>query len=169
MRSLPRGKYFLLTLTLVLFSSLSSGYAQGEEVTRSFGLTGSLQGGQTTILVPLWLGDMLTLAPGFSLRWVDGGTTNIAVQVTPRLYFDMNRIAPYITGTIGVMFNMPNVGANTTNLMLGIGLGGEYFINPKFSMGVEAGLMGMVSNINVSGARTSMVNSATAVHANVYF
>ncbi len=57
MRSLERrGKYVLLTLTLVLFASLNSGYAQ-EEMIRKFGLTGSVQGGQTTILVPLWLGD----------------------------------------------------------------------------------------------------------------
>ena len=110
MRSLePRGKYVLLTLALVIFASLNSGYAQ-EEITRKFGLTGSLQGGQTTILVPLWLGDRLTVAPGFSLMWVDGGTTNIGLQVTPRLYFDMNRIAPYISGTVGVMINMPSVG-----------------------------------------------------------
>ena len=69
MKSLERrGKYVLLTLALVMFASLSSGYAQGE-VTRKFGLTGSLQGGQTTILVPLWLGDRLTVAPGFSLLW----------------------------------------------------------------------------------------------------
>ncbi len=77
MRTLERrGKYFLLTLTLVLFSSLNSGYAQGE-MTRKFGLTGSVQGGQTIILVPLWLGDRLTVAPGFNLLWIDGGTTNI--------------------------------------------------------------------------------------------
>ena len=115
MRSLERrGKYALLTLALVIFASLNSGYAQ-EEMTRRFGLTGSLQGGQTTILVPLWLGDRLTVAPGFSLLWVDGGTTNIGLMVTPRLYFDMNRIAPYISGTVGVMLNMPNGGGDTTS------------------------------------------------------
>lgn len=167
MRSLEcRGKYVLLTLALVIFASLNSGYAQ-EEMTRKFGLTGSLQGGQTTILVPLWLGDRLTVAPGFSLLWVDGGTTNIGLQVTPRLYLDMNRIAPYISGTVGVMINMPNVGGDTTNLILGIGLGGEYFINPKFSMGVEARLNGAI--LNISGAGVATITSATAVHANVYF
>ena len=167
MRSLERrGKFFLLTLTLVLFSSLSSMYAQGE-MTRKFGLTGSVQGGQTTILVPLWLGDKLTLAPGVSLIWVDGGTTNIGLQVTPRLYFDMNRIAPYITGTVGVRLNMPNAGGDTTDLMLALGLGGEYFINPKFSFGVEALLNAFMTDI--SGANILSINTATAVNANVYF
>ena len=166
MRSLERrGKYVLLTLALVIFASLNSGYAQGE--TRKFGLTGSLQGGQTTILVPLWLGDRLTVAPGFSLMWVDGGTTNIGLQVTPRLYLDMNRVAPYISGTVGVMLNMPNIGGDTTNLILGIGLGGEYFINPKFSMGVEARLNGTI--LNISGGSVASMTTATAVHANVYF
>ena len=167
MRSLERrGKYALLTLALVMFASLNSGYAQ-EEMTRKFGLTASLQGGQTTILVPLWLGDRLTVAPGFSLLWVDGGTTNIGLMVTPRLYFDMNRIAPYISGTVGVMLNMPNGGGDTTSLILGIGLGGEYFINPKFSMGVEARLNGAVADI--SGANNLSMTTATAVLANVYF
>ncbi len=167
MRSLERpGKYFLLTLALVIFASLNSGYAQ-EEMTRKFGLTGSVQGGQTTILVPLWLGDRLTVAPGFNLIWVDGGTTNIGLQVTPRIYLDMNRIAPYITGTVGVRLNMPNAGGDSTDLLLALGLGGEYFINPKFSFGVEALLNGFITDI--SGANIFAIVTATAVHANVYF
>lgn len=167
MRSLERrGKYVLLTLALVIFASLNSVYAQGE-ITRKFGLTGFFQGGQTTILVPLWLGDRLTVAPGFSLLWVEGGTTNIGWQVTPRLYFSMNRIAPYISGTVGVILNMPNGGGDTTSLILGVGFGGEYFINPKFSMGVEARLNGAVTDI--SGANNLSITTATAVHANVYF
>ncbi len=167
MRSLERpGKYFLLTLALVIFASLNSGYAQ-EEMTRKFGLTGSVQGAQTTILVPLWLGDRLTVAPGFNLIWVDGGTTNIGLQVTPRIYLDMNRIAPYITGTVGVRLNMPNAGSDTTDLMLALGLGGEYFINPKFSFGVEALLNGSITDI--SGADILSITTGTAVHANIYF
>lgn len=161
-----RGKLILLTSILVMFSSLNSGYAQGE-MTRKFGLTGSVQGAQTTILVPLWLGDLLTVAPGVNLMWVDGGTTNIGLQVTPRIYLDMNRIAPYISGTVGVRLNMPNAGGDTTDIMLAIGLGGEYFINPKFSFGVEALLNGFITDI--SGASLKSMNTATAVHANVYF
>ena len=167
MRTLERrGKYFLLTLALVIFASLNSGYAQ-EEMTRKFGLTGSVQGAQTTILVPLWLGDKFTLAPGFNLSWVDGGTTNIGLLVMPRLYLHMNRIAPYISGTAGVMLNMPNGGGDTTDLMFGLGLGGEYFINPKFSFGVEARLNGMM--LDLSGAKVFSITTANAVHANVYF
>ncbi len=161
-----RGKYVLLTLTLVLFASLNSGYAQ-EEMIRKFGLTGSVQGGQTTILVPLWLGDRLTVAPGFNVIWVDGSRTNIGLQVTPRIYLDMNRIAPYITGTVGVRLNMPNAAGDTTDLMFALGFGGEYFINPKFSFGVEALLNGFSTDI--SGANILSITTATAVHANVYF
>ena len=161
-----RGKYFLLTLAFAIFASLNSGFAQGE-MTRKFGLTGSVQGGQTTILVPLWLGDRLTVAPGFSLLWVDGVTTNIGLQVTPRLYLDMDRIAPYITGTVGVRLNMPNAAGDTTDLMFALGFGGEYFINPKFSFGVEALLNGFITDI--SGADIFSITTATAVHANVYF
>jgi len=161
-----RGKYFLLTLAFAIFASLNSGYAQGE-MTRKFGLTGSVQGGQTTILVPLWLGDRLTVAPGFSLDWEDGGDTDIGLLVMPRLYLDMNRIAPYISGTVGVMLNMPNGGGDTTDLMFGLGLGGEYFINPKFSFGVEARLNGMIEDI--SGTNVFSITTGTAVHANVYF
>jgi len=161
-----RGKYFLLTLAFAIFASLNSGFAQGE-MTRKFGLTGSVQGGQTTILVPLWLGDRLTVAPGFSLDWEDGGDTDIGLLVMPRLYLDMNRIAPYISGTVGVMLNMPNGGGDTTDLMFGLGLGGEYFINPKFSFGVEARLNGMIEDI--SGTNVFSITTGTAVHANVYF
>lgn len=52
-------------------------------------------------------------------------------------------------------------------MILGVGLGGEYFINPKFSMGVEARLNGAVADI--SGANNLSITTATAVLANVYF
>lgn len=161
-----RGFYrFLFLVFLTLFIS-NSGYAQGE-MTRKFGLTGSVQGGQANIQVPLWLGDMLTVAPGFSLSYVESSTTNLGLFITPRFYLDMNRIAPYITGTVGARLNKPKGGGDTTDVMLGIGLGGEYFINPKFSFGVEALLNGFITDI--SGASIISMTTGTAVHANVYF
>ncbi|MFQ5677139.1 MAG: hypothetical protein ACE5G1_14700, partial [bacterium] len=123
--------------------------------------------GQAVILVPLWLGDMIVVAPGFSAMYTENVSTTIGLLVAPRYYLRMERIAPYISGQLGVQLNMPKVGADTTDARFGVGVGGEYFINPKFSFGVEAQLNGMV--MDVSGASFIQISTGTAVHANIYF
>jgi hypothetical protein len=54
----------------------------------------------------------------------------------------------------------------------GLALGGEYFLAPRFSVGVEAQLNGAFpaeesSRFGMRGSRT--INTATAVNATFYF
>lgn len=159
-----RSALFLLTLVLLATSPV---FAQEGDMTRTFGLAASLQGGQGAVTVPLWMGDTLVLAPGVSLNWIDGVTTNIGLFVQPRYYTNMRRVAPYLTGQLGVMLNMPNGGGDTTNLQLAGGLGAEYFINPKFSLAIEALLQGFVADI--SGASNKTIVTVTVIQGNIYF
>lgn len=153
----------LLLLVLLVFAT---GTAQAQD-TRSFGLTALVQNGQATILVPIWLGDALTLAPGFSILYIENNRTEIGILLMPRFYLDMRRVAPYISARGGVLFTIPDIGSNTTDILLGIGFGGEYFVNAMFSFGVEAQLNGFVADI--SGLSDIILQTAAAVHANVYF
>jgi hypothetical protein len=113
------------------------------------------------------MGDTMVIAPGLSLNWVDGVTTNIGLFVQPRFYTNMRRVATYLTGQVGVMMIMPNGGGDTTNLQVSGGLGGEYFINPKFSLGIEALLQGLVADI--SGASGKSITTITVIQGNIYF
>ena len=155
----------LLVLVLLVFAS---GTAQAQD-TRSFGLTALIQNGQAEILVPVWLGDALTLAPGFSLLYIENNTMEIGLLLMPRFYLDMQRVAPYISARGGVIFRMPDSSqqSDTTDLLLGIGFGGEYFVNAMVSFGVEAQLNGFV--VDISGISDITLRTAAAVHANVYF
>ncbi len=157
---------------IVLAFSIGLGFtddlsAQDKPMSRKYGLTASIQGGQGTILIPLWLGNKLTLAPGVGLNYVKNGTTNLTLMLAPRFYLDMRRIAPYLSLQGSATLNMPKVGGNTTNATIGAGFGGEYFLNAMFSFGVEAQLN--VSITDVGGANGLAASTSAGVHANVYF
>ncbi len=157
----------LLMLALFLTVCSTAVKAQEQQATRSFGLSASLQGGQTLVLVPIWFGDKITVAPGVGLQYSENVSTNIALFLVPKLYLDMRRVAPYISGTIGLMRNDPNVGTAVNNLQVGIGFGGEYFVNAKFSFGVEAQLNALINDL--SGTSTMGLNTGAAASASVYF
>ena len=159
----------LLLLAFLLFFNVQQSQAQPQDnsADRTVGLTASIQGGQTLILVPIWLGDMMTLAPGIALSYVENSGTTITLLVAPRFYMVMQRVAPYITANVGINFSNPVGPADQTDLIIGIGLGGEYFINNMFSLGVEAMVNANVADI--SGAQALRATTATGVHANVYF
>ena len=154
-------------VALAVLSLTSSVFAQQREVRRTWGLSGSIQGSQTAILVPLWMGDTMILAPGLSLSYREGVGTTLGVMIVPRFYLGMARVVPYIPLNAGLLFTMPKGGGDTTDLQLGAGIGGEYFINPRFSLAVEARLNGQV--LDLSGGNTIALQTATAVIVNVYF
>ncbi|MFQ5651887.1 MAG: hypothetical protein ACE5IY_18270 [bacterium] len=157
----------LLVLALALFSGTGTLQSQERSVERHLGLTASIQSTQTAILVPIWMGDKLTVAPGIALSYVENTGTTFTLLLVPRFYLQMKRVAPYISANVGVSFIDPTGPADLTDFLFGIGFGGEYFINPKFSLGVEAMVNGRVADI--SGAKTMSISTGTGVHANVYF
>lgn len=162
--------WWILCVVMVLLSlgiGIAPLSAQQRSVTRTWGLSASVQTGQVDILIPIWAGNSLVLAPGFNVNYVQNVTTNLGVEIVPRLYLDNARVSPYITGVAGLNFNMPDVGRDTTDLILGIGLGGEYFVNPKFSFGVEGRVTGFV--FDLSTAQNTAISTSGAVVANVYF
>lgn len=168
MKRFQQGCFCPLLVSVLFLAVFSSSLrAQDRQVTRSFGLSASLQGGQTAVLVPIWFGNKITVAPGAGLQYTENVSTNISLFLVPKLYFDMKRVAPYLSGTIGLMRSDPNAGTATNNLMLGIGFGGEYFVNAKFSFAVEAQVNGFVNDI--SGTSSMSASTGAAATATVYF
>lgn len=158
-------KFSICIAILGMLATISD--AQAQEETRTAGLTASLQSGQMTILVPIWMGDMMTIAPGVGLQHRDNTGTIIDLVLAPRFYIRMDRVAPYFGGRLGATISMPDGPAdNTYDWNGGAVFGGEYFVNPMFSFGVEAQI-----NIQIfdSAAADYQINTGAAAHANVYF
>jgi len=141
--------------------------AQQRQVDRHFGLTAYVQTSQTSILVPIWVNPMLTIAPGFSFSYLENSGSQIGFFLMPRIYIDMRRVAPYVALRVGAHINAPKRARNTTDFLAGVGFGGEYFINPRFSFGVEAIIDGQI--IDLGTGNNIKLDTSGAVHANVYF
>ncbi len=167
MNLLRRGTVYLTAVSLLMVFCTSSLLAQERRAERNFGLTASVQTGQTSILVPIWVGQMLSIAPGVSFSYIENSGTTVGFFLVPRIYIDMRRVAPYVAIRLGALHNAPKPGRNTTDFLAGLAFGGEYFINPMFSFGVEAIFDGRVFDI---GTLNNLgLNTSAAVHANVYF
>ncbi len=160
-------KHSVIIAVLLLLGLISVAQSQETYVVRKFGLTASIQGGQPAIMVPLWLSDTVILAPGIQILYIENVRSDFGLFLAQRFYMEMKRVAPYISAQAGVMFNRPDVGTKTEDLRFVAGFGGEYFVNPKFSFGIEALLVGSV--IDLSGASVIGIATAMAVYANVYF
>ena len=156
-----------------LLGSIEHAECQEKAVKRTLGLSASLQGGQLDILLPIWIGNKVVIAPAFSAVYAEGAGADLGIGFAPRFYFRMEKIAPYVGGRAAAFFSLPtgNVG-NTTDWLLGLALGGEYFLDDKFSIGVEA-----QANFTISDEQSDRfgnpgglaINTGTAIFASIYF
>ncbi len=156
-----------LSLLLVIAAGTSNLQAQQQPVDRSFGLTGSIQSSQTVILVPIWVSQTLNIAPGFGFSYREAVGAHFTFLLVPHFYLDMGRIAPYVSLRAGLMVDAPKRSGDQADLLGGIGFGGEYFINPKFSIGIEATVDGIIED--AGGINRIVIQSGTAVNGTVYF
>lgn len=157
-----------ILLSLLMHFTTERAAAQERTVSRKWGLTAIIQNGQGALQAPFWFGNKLTVAPGFSLNYLENGPTIISLYVTPRYYLNQKRISTYVSGTLGARLNNQPAGiGDTTDGLFGAGLGGEFWLNTKFSLGVESRLN--IQILDIGGAGTMSAMSASIVHANVYF
>ena len=147
--------------------------AQEQAAQRTLGLSASIQAGQLDVILPIWAGDRVVIAPAFNFAYVEDGGIDLGVGVVPRFYLRMDKIAPYVSARGGAFFNLPSgSGEDTIDWVVGLAFGGEYFFHPKFSVGVEAQANCAISDDlsdrfgNPGGLN---LNTATAVLASIYF
>jgi hypothetical protein len=162
---------FLFYITIVFQQARSQPInADGTKV----GITGLVQGSQFDILVPIWLDEHFSLSPGIGLKWIEDGGTDVAISITPRFFFfkEKLRYAPYIGGRIGILFYKTKDLPNLTDLIVGLCVGGEYFLHDHFSFGAEGQLNLTKSDpksIRFGNPGKITMNTATAIYATFYF
>ena len=166
-------KTIILTVLAFMLLTISS-FSQSE---RKIGLSGSIQGNQYGILLPIWLGEKFVLAPAFDLKFAERVGTDISIGVVPRFYFKNEKLAPYFGLKFGAVINIPysdNKIDNETKVDIvgGFAFGAEYFIAEKFSVGIEA--QGNITKSHKNSFRYGNpdglnFNTATMISATIYF
>ena len=166
-------KRIICMLTL-LFSSL---LVNAQEEKQKIGLTASLQATQMDIMVPVWLGKNFIVAPTLNFTTVENGGTTYGFGLVPRLFLNHNQLRPYLSARIVALLtsaasNNQFEEDSTLDFLTGLAFGGEYFIDPQFSIGVEAQTNLTISDENsgrFGNPGGTNINTGMAVLVNVYF
>lgn len=166
--------HYILFLALLLSLSYST-HAQ-DTSRRIIGLSATIQTAQYGIMIPVWLGKYVSIAPSFDFNWGKTIGTDYAIGLVPKFYFKTNKLAPYISVRAGFASFIPDkenvTEKRTTDWIVGIAFGGEYFFDKSFSLGVE--IQGNYSKSDKNSMRFGNpggdnFNLATMVSANAYF
>jgi hypothetical protein len=141
------------------------------------GLSGTLQSSQFGISVPMWLGEMFVLAPGFDFKYAETIGTDFSFGLSARFYLKKEKLCPYFGFKAGTAFFMPSsdneINTSTrVDLLGGIAYGLEYFITDNLSFGVEA--QGNLTKSHEESSRYGNpgglnFNTATMLSATIYF
>ena len=162
------------TMCLVLVCVVPVGVILADELpdVGSVGISALMQSSQLDIILPIWIGQQMVLAPSFSLSRAGSTFYDYGIGGVFRYYIRRSKAAPFI-GVRGVLLVLsPDEGEKITDFVVGGLFGGEYFFDPHFSVAVEGQL-----NIAVSGNSSfrfanpgeTNFNTATGVFATFYF
>lgn len=167
-------KVKIFTVMFLIVSLSASLHSQDKKF---IGISGSIQGNQYGILIPMWLGEKFVLAPAIDLKYAEGTGTDIGIGLSPRFYLKNDKTAPYFGLKIGALLNKPSseneIDTDTKlDLLGGIAFGGEYFLAEKFSFGVE-----LQGNFTKSDDKSNRFgnpgglnfNTGTMISATLYF
>jgi hypothetical protein len=165
--------YRLSLLCIVVFlMTAQSAFSQETVRTPKMGLSASLQDNQFDFLIPIWIGSKATIAPVFGVNWIQDAGTDLHIGLVPKFYFSRNKVSPFISLRGALLRTIPSVGEGTTDWLFGLAIGGEYFFDENFSVGIESQL-----NYTVSDKRSTRfgnpgknnLNTAAALFASIYF
>ena len=166
--------YFITLMTIFLFAAIA-GISQ-DTCQRTVGISATIQTSQYGIMIPIWIGKSISVAPAFDFQWGDKLGTDYAIGIVPKFYFSTKKLMPYLGLRGGFASYIPSkdntTETRTTDWMAGLAFGAEYFFDPRFSLGVE-----LQANFTKSDKNSMRFNNpgnwnfnlATMVSANVYF
>ena len=140
--------------------------AQENQVHGKWGLGATLQGGQTAIFVPIWLSPTFMLVPNASLNYIESTSTTVGAGLWVKIFPNMSRVAPFwgLGVTTSTLILSGGGGSNTTIVPAAF-FGGEFFINQRFSFGVQP----TVAVAIPPNSGPISVNTLTLVYATVFF
>ena len=164
----------LKIIGVLVILQFSSGRAAAQDSLRAgrVGMSASVQSGQFDVLVPIWLSSQFSISPAVGIAWAEDNGSDVRIGVVPRFFFNTGKIAPFIGGRIGLLHSSPKSANVSTDWIVGLAGGGEYFLDEHFSFGVESQLNLLISDVESTrfgnpGKYT--INTGAAVFATIYF
>lgn len=162
--------WFAFILSFGILVSTGVGLAQPGG--SAIGIQASLQDNQTEIGLPFWTSPGLVVEPFLSFASASDVGKDLAFGALIRFNLKRGEAVPYLGVRLGMLHFSPEEGDGVTDFVLGPALGGEYFLSPSFSLGVEAQV-----NVALSDEMSSRfgnpdgtnINTATMVTATFYF
>ncbi len=160
--------------SIALFLTCSYTFAQNK---RTIGLSANVQSNQLGISLPIWVNQKIVIEPFFGIQNVSKVGTDLSIGFSPKYYLKNEKIAPYLGLGLGLIRYIPSndnaIAKNASNdylssLLFGI----DYFIDPKFSVGLQAqgNFAFPDNNSNRFGSTgNSTFNTATALLVSLYF
>ncbi len=165
----------LVLLTFVLGPVLASG-SQAETKPQTdytkFGISAAFQSQQTDLLVPIWFGRYVVVIPSFYLNTASDVYTDYGFGLAFRGNLKTGKAIPYVGVRFGTLNFAPWNQDGQTDLIYGPLVGGEYFLDSHFSVGVEAQLnitKSAENSTRFGNPNRGTINTATAVMATFYF
>jgi len=142
-----------------------------EDKTGFSGLSAILGSNQSDIAMPFWVGSKLVMMPAIGISYGENINTVISFGLAAKFFYnDDQKVRPYFSPKFLVFHNSPSQGISNTDFGVGVGLGAEYFLDTKFSLGLEAQLNYIqarsISYINQSYKN---INTGSVVFACFYF
>ncbi|MCX6249425.1 MAG: hypothetical protein NTX61_01615 [Bacteroidetes bacterium] len=165
----------LSTLAVLLLFPAIQGNSQ-DTCRRIAGISATIQTTQFGIMVPIWIGNDVSIAPAFNFQWGETLGTDYSIGIVPKFYFSTKKVSPYLSLRGGFATFIPDdkndTEIRTTDYVAGIAFGAEYFFDPAFSFGVE--IQGNFTKSDKNSMRFNNpgnwnFNLATMVSANIYF
>ena len=176
MRSILQRSIVRIVFFLIILLELSIIHPQdnnkNENAERRIGFTAAIQNNQTDIMIPIWTSERFVLAPALSAIYVSDGGTDIAAGFAFRVYPGIKKISPYWGGRFGALIQSPKDRDSKTDFLAGLMFGGEYFLHPQFSFGIEVQLNASFSDnmsYRFNNPGGTNLYTATVILANIYF
>lgn len=162
-------RILLILITVLTITDLS---AKDEKSSKSIALGASFQGLQTDILCQFWLTDNATAGPFIRYIYAENIASELGIGMFGKIYFYKQKVAPFFGWQLGIIEGIPKTGDNTTDILLGLGIGGDYFIDGNFSVGIQASLNIVKSDKNSTRFGNPggiNINTSSALTAFIYF
>ena len=165
----------LAVLTLIIMSLSTTLFSQ--DSTR-VGISGTIQGNQYGILVPIFITENFALVPAIEIIYAESVGLDLGIAIAPRYYIKKSKLSPYCGLKLGIIMNEPlseskeTSNSTAVDLLGGLAFGAEYFLSNNLSFGIE-----LQGNITKSGKNSNRfgnpdginINTGTMLFATIYF
>jgi hypothetical protein len=164
--------FIIIIFASVIFLNLNSSFAQ-EVFHGTWGMSAVVNNSQADLLFPIWLGNSNTIAPAIGVSSISDVQTDISFGFVFHHYINSaEKFSPLWGFRGGVIIGSPKSGSSTTDILTGIGAGGEYFFSEHFSVGVEGQFNVIFSDDNSSrfgNPGGTNFNTGSVFFATIYF